>query len=318
MIYDGFIFFNELDLLELRLKTLYDYVDCFIIVEAKKTFTNQDKELNFENNRTRFEKYLDKIEYIEIDEFPSSYTSAWEREHYQRSMIEEGYKNANDDDIVIVSDLDEIESPYALKRAKSILKKHPERIIKFEMLNCWYYLNYVDQKSFFWAGSTAYTVSEAKRYHSECKGSYPLDENGGLTPQTARSWNDYTTVPCAGWHFSYMGGVESIKKKIRAFSHQEYNSDEWLDDNRVIEMIESGKDLFDRGISDFVSIPIDTLLPRPILINSAYYKPWICDFKRISRKKYFRLKIKYLCETTYLWHIYRVLRETKKYLIKSS
>lgn len=311
MIFDGFTFFNEIELLELRLEIMWDYVDRFIIVESRKTFTNVDKELNYKKNRERFKKFWNKIEYVVIDEFPSDCKNAWDCEHYQRNAIYRGVKSAKPDDILIVSDLDEIISPYGLKRIKNILTKNPEKLLRLELLQSWYFFNYVDQKSLFLAAPIAYTIGEAEKKHEKCLGTYPLDKNGYILPQTARSWSVCMKVPCAGWHFSYMGGVEKIKKKIRAFSHQEYNTEEWLDDERIINMIESGKDLFNRDTGDFVSIPLSDFMPEQIKTNPEKYKDMLCDYRPISHKKYLKLKIKYLFETTWLRNIYRVLRQIK-------
>lgn len=217
MVFDGFTFFNELELLELRLETMYDSVDRFIIVESRKTFTNQDKRLYFDENKEKFNKYMDKIEYVVIDEFPVSCTSAWDREHYQRDAIYRGVKKTSPDDILIISDLDEIISPYGIGRIKKLLKKNPEKILKLELLNTWYFLNYVDQKQFFWTAPVAYNIDEAEKSHSGCRGSYELDSLGRITPQTARSWNHCTIVPCAGWHFSYMGDLNELRKKFKHF-----------------------------------------------------------------------------------------------------
>lgn len=312
MIYDGFTFFNELELLELRLETMWEYVDRFIIVESRKTFTNQDKELYFEGNKDSFAKYMDKIEHVVIDEFPIDCKGAWDCEHYQRDAIYRGVKNANPGDILIVSDLDEIVSPYGVGQIRSILRQNPEKILRLELLHAWYFLNYVDQQKFFLAAPVAYTIGEAEKKHQKCLGEYPLDARGRITPQTARSWNDCTKVQCAGWHFSYMGGIERIKKKVQAFSHQEYNTDEWLDTQRIINTIKSGQDLFDRGIADFVSIPIDYFMPEPVKKNPKKYKDWLCDYRPISGKKYLRLRIKYLCETTWLRGIYHwIIRKVR-------
>lgn len=308
MIFDGFTFFNELELLELRLEIMWEYVDRFILVEAKRTFTNEKKALYYEENKEKFRRFWDKIEYVVIDEFPDECKTAWDREYYQRNAIYRGLKNTNAQDILLVSDLDEIISPYGIKRVQQILRRNPNKILNLELLNCWYFLNYVDQKAFFLSAPRACTVEEAKRCHKECKGTYMLDNSGRMLPQTIRAWNECETVPCAGWHFSYMGGIKRIKKKIQAFSHQEYNSDEWLDDIRIKKMIESGKDLFDRKISDFASIPVGYFMPKPVKKNPEKYKEWLCEFKPISCGKYFRLRIKYLCETTWIRRIFHKLK----------
>lgn len=292
MIFDGFIFFNELDMLELRLETMWENVDKFILVESKKTFTNVDKPLYYEENKQRFNKYNSKIVHIVIDEFPQDCKDAWDREQFQRNAIWRGVVKAKDDDVLIVSDLDEIISPYGIRRAKKLLEHNSGLLINFELLNFWYYLNYVDQKVFFWSAPKAYTIKTGNK----------------ITPQEARSSKDVFTVQCAGWHFSYIGGIDKIKDKVRAFSHQEYNSDEWLNDERIEQMMKDGKDLFGRGISDFVSLPICNLLPKPIIENIDKYKSFLCEYRPISKRKMMKLRIKYLMETTCLRNVYHLFR----------
>ncbi len=97
------MFFNELDVLEVRLNELYDVVDKFILVEATKTFTNQDKPLWFEKNKERFAHFLNKIEHIIIDEYPE-FDAAWTFENYQRDVIINALKQrCQPEDIVFVN-----------------------------------------------------------------------------------------------------------------------------------------------------------------------------------------------------------------------
>lgn len=313
MVFDGFTFFNEIELLELRLQTMDKFVDRFIIVESKKTFTNNDKPLYYEENREKFKQYWKKIKYIVIDEFPKECKTAWEREYYQRNAIYNGIEGAKDSDILIVSDLDEIISPYGVKRIKHILKKSPEKILKLELLNSWYFLNYVDQKNFFLAAPVAYTIGEAEKFHKECQGTYQLSTEGKIMPQTARAWCNIELVQCAGWHFSYIGGIERIRKKIMAFSHQEYNTEKFLEDNKVQEMIENGEDLFGREIADFVSVPVNYLMPEPVRKSQEKYRSWLCDYRPISKKNRIRLKIKYLVETTILRSAFHKIKGLKSH-----
>ena len=300
MIFDGFTFFNELDLLKLRLDTMWDYVDKFIIVEARKTFTNEDKDLNYEKNKNSFKKYWEKIEYIVIDEFPDECKNAWDREYYQRNAIYQGIKNSKPDDILIVSDLDEIISPYGVKRVKKILKQDHEKVLKLELLNCWYFLNYADYKYFFLAAPVAYCTGHAGEGN---------EKNNILLPQKARALKNCEIVQCAGWHFTYMGGMETIKNKIKSFSHQEYNTEEWLDDSRIMEMIKEGKDLFDRDLSEFGRLPIVYFMPKPVRKNKESYEKYLCDFNPMPMKKKVKLTIKYLCETTWLRSLYHLLKK---------
>jgi beta-1,4-mannosyl-glycoprotein beta-1,4-N-acetylglucosaminyltransferase len=82
-IYDCFTFYNELDLLELRLQELYDHVDHFVLVEANRTFQNNSKPFYFGENQHRFARYMDKIIHIQVNDMPES-TDAWGREAHQR------------------------------------------------------------------------------------------------------------------------------------------------------------------------------------------------------------------------------------------
>jgi hypothetical protein len=106
-VYDCCIFFNELDVLEIRLEELWDVVDKFIIVEAKHTHQGQPKPLYFYEAKERFLPYISKIMHIIVDEFPNCVTT-WDREHYQRDVIARGLKDCKDNDVIIISDADEI------------------------------------------------------------------------------------------------------------------------------------------------------------------------------------------------------------------
>jgi beta-1,4-mannosyl-glycoprotein beta-1,4-N-acetylglucosaminyltransferase len=136
-IYDCFTFFNELELLEIRLNTLYDYVDKFVIVEATKSHTNQPKELFFENNKEKFKQFSDKIIHIIVDEFPpiiqewfaqdiyenNEKKGNWGLENFQRNQIMKGLIDANDEDVIIITDLDEIPVPERIAEYKEILER---------------------------------------------------------------------------------------------------------------------------------------------------------------------------------------------------
>ena len=107
MIYDCFGFFNELDLMEIRLNVLKDVVEKFVLVEAGETHSRKTKPLYFKENAARFAEFRDRIVYVGIERFPDVCVTDWARENYQRNAIADGLKGAKDDD-VLVSDLDEI------------------------------------------------------------------------------------------------------------------------------------------------------------------------------------------------------------------
>ncbi len=113
------MFFNEMSLLTLRLKENFDIVDYFIIVESNLTFSGNDKEYLFEKNKDLYSQYLSKIIHVKVENTP--YTSnPWEREIYQRDCILQGLKqiNLSNNDIILISDCDEIVDNNILKYIK--------------------------------------------------------------------------------------------------------------------------------------------------------------------------------------------------------
>ena len=114
-IVDSFIFYNELKMLNYRLSVLYPIVDHIIIVEATKTFSGKPKQLYFQENRDKFAPFLDKIIHVIDDELIDSSNfgngvDSWTNEAHQRNYINKGVEklNLNDDDLLMISDCDEI------------------------------------------------------------------------------------------------------------------------------------------------------------------------------------------------------------------
>ena len=113
MVYDCFPFFNELDILKVRLNVLSDVVDRFIIEESTVTFSGQPKELCFEQNKEMFAEFLDRITYIVVDDSPVE-ALTHERDYFQKNKLIQGLKDAKEDDVIIFGDLDEIPEELAL------------------------------------------------------------------------------------------------------------------------------------------------------------------------------------------------------------
>lgn len=117
-IFDCFTFFNEIDLLKIRLSLLNEVVDYFVIVEMNKTFTGINKNFNLEANKAFFDEYREKIIYLKIKDIPNFKgidDVEWEREYFQRNCIMRGIVNCEPSDIIIISDVDEIPNPEVLK-----------------------------------------------------------------------------------------------------------------------------------------------------------------------------------------------------------
>ncbi|HEX4957658.1 MAG TPA: hypothetical protein VFV46_05730 [Lacibacter sp.] len=247
-IFDCFTFFNELDLLEFRLKFLHDVVDHFVIAESNLTHAGKPKPYYFEEAKSRFAPWQQKIIYLPVQQSTegldfnttiTKYTptsAAWQLENGQRNALQQINPQLADDDKVLLSDLDEIPDPGVLKR--TTISNSPlslSMIFHYYFLNC---QNVGDEH--WWNGSI---VCSGKQFKE-------------LGPQTLRdNRNNYPRVKKAGWHFSYLGGVEKIKQKIQSFAHTEFNKEEYLQDENIIKAMLEGKDIFNRpgAVYQFVS-----------------------------------------------------------------
>jgi len=237
-IVDCFTFFNELDLLEFRLKLLNDHVDHFVIAESNLTHSGQPKPFYFEENKARFEQWKEKIIYLPVKQnteglvFSSeiSYnpqSAAWKLENGQRNALAAAKDSIADNDLVLLSDLDEMPDQALLKKIKP-----GNSPVVLSMLFHYYFLNCQNAGHERWWNGTI--ASTGKQFNTS-------------TPQELRNQrNDLPVVKKAGWHFSYLGGLEKIKQKIRSFAHTEFNKEEFLSDENIMEAMEKGKDIFKR------------------------------------------------------------------------
>jgi hypothetical protein len=237
-IFDCFPFNNELDILDTRLQELFDVVDRFIIVEAKYTHSGRPKELNFNNNLNRYSEYLSKITYLVIEKFPeiegSVTDKSWARERYQRDYIMNGLTGCQGNDIIIISDCDEIPNKQTIQniKKKGIDGKH------FTLEMDLYYYN---------------TTTKAVDKWKEAK----VADYRTLTtlgPCGLRYATDYVVIANAGQHRSYFGGVSSIIEKIENTAHQEYNTPEMKDPQRIAKAITEGTDVFGRNTVKFEKV----------------------------------------------------------------
>lgn len=253
MVYDCFIFFNELDLLEIRLNELDDVVDKFVLVEANKTFQYKPKPFIFDENKERFSKFLHKIIHIKLTEYPLFIPvinpfSPWKIEYFQRNSILKGLVNCKPDDIILISDVDEI------PRAEVLREKIAQGVSKIYGLKMDMFMYFFDNRLIFDGGSNM-DKEESKNgiWHCTVLLPYKLLKKKPfkirkIIMRTKRKGEVYEILPNAGWHFTYIGGVEKIVEKIEAFSHTEYNLEEFKDEKNIIKLIKNGKDLFGRDL----------------------------------------------------------------------
>lgn len=243
MIYDCFTFYNELEILEIRLNTLNEVIDKFVIVEANETFTGLPKEYIFEKNKQKFEKFLDKIIYIpmKFPEFLNKTTQElpWAKENYQRNYIKEGLKQAQPKDIILISDVDEIPNPQSIKKYQNL-----KGIKALDMHMFYFYLNNISKFHIWSKGTRMLFYKDFLSILDNDKIFYDIilqeDLNKATTPNKIRLYEGKKIrhfYPC-GWHFSYIGGIERIVKKIESFSHQEWrekNPDSLEESKRMLQ-----------------------------------------------------------------------------------
>lgn len=202
-IFDCFQFYNELDLLEVRLAELYPVVDRFILVEATYTHAGAAKPLHYAGNRARFAAYADKIVHIVVAEDPGGF--AWNREAYQRDAILRGLGECRPSDMILISDADEILRAPVVER----LRREPDEGATFFAPHLDIFLYFLDLKAPDpWVSVAAAPWELIRRIGAN--GARYLAKQGIGRP-----------VPDAGWHFTWMGGADRFRAKLEAFAHRE-------------------------------------------------------------------------------------------------
>ncbi len=295
--YDCFTFFNELDLLKMRLNILNDYVDFFVLVESNKTHSGKSKDLVFERNKNQFSDFSHKIIHIIVDDMPElKDTNRWVLENFQRNAIMRGLTKCDASDLILISDLDEIPNPAKIKEVKKILIKksaqngliyqtyqHFKRLVYKLSQNSTIkkYLEYFTPKS-------AKTVSfKQNLYYYYINGFINTDWLGSKavlykdliscfhsSPQEIREVRPKNSIPAGGWHFSYLLTPEQISEKIKSFAHSEFDKKEFTGIEAIKNNIANGKDLFGRN-ENITYVKIDSSYPKWILDNVDNYQRYI-------------------------------------------
>ena len=279
-IYDCFTFYNEFDLLELRLRELYDLVDYFVLVEANRTFQNNEKPLYFTDDldNPRWASYRNKIVLVQVTDMPVA-TDAWGRERHQRDAIMYGCKDADAMDIIMISDADEIPRPETVTR----LRTSTELIWGFRMplFNFKYNYMMVTQDLYsVWSGALRRSTldsSEDFRRMRHTLNSCPYDFSDG----------NVAIIEHAGWHFTYLGTDEFVRNKIQSFAHEETNKPEILDQVDIDDSILRGTGII-RTDSDYLFSPIavDDYLPRTIIDNPTEFDSHLIKTDAKSARHY--------------------------------
>ena len=266
MVYDCFQFFNELDILKIRLNVLAPVVDKFVISEATETFSGLKKPLYYEENKELFAEFQDKIIHVVVDDTPQGDTHY--RDTFQKNAVTRGLEGCKDEDIIIFSDLDEIPNP---DKIREILQNfHEDKIYHFAQRLFYCYLNMEEVSGSLLSYAGEFEGVEHKKWIGTKMCSYKLLREQNLKLGELRFPERKEIgirVEDGGWHFGYMGGhgEKDIKKRVQekvvSAAHQEYNSKHVL--SNVTDQIKDGKDIFGRN-AQFVRCEIDDSFPQYI------------------------------------------------------
>jgi len=298
MIYDCFTFFNELELLDLRLHELAGVVDKFVLVEATRTHTNKPKPLHYQENRARFAEFHDKIIHIIVDDLPVS-KDPWIPENFQRNCIARGLVNCRPDDFVLVSDLDEVPRATIVEKMSREISFHDNlfsnavhaalnsRPVKSVFHRRGFRRRLRKNHPFIWKFDQTLF-----RHFMNCR-----SPGGGYGTRMLRfrdfscaeevRHSGYKVVKDAGWHFTWMGGVERIRQKLAAYAHQEHNQPQFADPKHLARAINEGNPLFSED-DRLEFVPLDNSFPRYLLEHPEKFSNWI---KPVEPVKTFAAKI---------------------------
>ena len=268
MIYDCFSYWDEDLLLDLRLNVLNNFVDYFVIVEGNKTWQNNPKKLRF--NIKKFKKFEKKIIYIPVEDMPDG-DDPYSRENFQRNCISRGIKNAKDDDLIIISDLDEIPNPNLINNFKVSM-----RYAVFKQKHFYYKINLLSKNNPSWLGSRICVKKYLKSpqwlrdLKFKKRSFWRLDK-----------FRLNNIIEDGGWHFCNLKTPKELLYKYSnlcetndPYHFNEKIDQKYLDLNEIKKRIDLGKDIIGRN-DTFQKIEIDSTFPDYINENKSIYKDWI-------------------------------------------
>ena len=241
-IYDCFQYFDEDLLLDIRLNVLNQYVKKFVITEATYTHNGAKKELNF--NINNFKKFKDKINYLVIDQPPTNLLefvknepehekgeklilNGMARDYFQRENLVKGIDEAKENDMILISDLDEIPD-----LSKLNLSKIKKKIIIFEQKMFYYKLNLIYENCS-WYGTKACRKKDliSPQWLRNIKAKkYPFWRLDTLFSN--KKYQNLKIIPNGGWHFTNMKNAKDLHHKMNNFAHHpEYEDTKYSEED---------------------------------------------------------------------------------------
>lgn len=280
-LFDCFTFFNELDLLEIRLETLDPAVDFFVVAEAPITYRADPKPLYFELNKKLFAKFLPKLRHIIVDDLPTEkgFEQNWQRETLQRSALERGLDNARDDDIIMLSDLDEISTPAKIKEA--ITWRGTLRVFHMRFLS--YFANCESHPgNAYWVGTgmTEYGLAKGRFEYvlKKLPAHLRMRPNASLRKKLSMCLKEIAIllsrglrirrIRNGGHHFSWLGGADKVLQKRGALSIHggQIFPEDYLTDSGAAKVVNK---------AIVTALPLDGSMPS--ILNSKKFEHLIAE-----------------------------------------
>lgn len=236
-------------MLECRLNYLDRYVDRFVIVESDRTFSGIKKDLNFELHKSRYERYLHKIIYLPYISDGIKFSTNWHFEFSQRDHISKALEQFSSDDIVFVSDVDEIPNPQIFQDVQTFLHQGDSLVARLNQIVLIYNLKTKQENGWMRCyASKVKTVIEQTPSWLRSR-----DEQRVLHYFSIRPEKEYPQIQTryfqnAGWHLCYFMDADHVVKKIESFSHNELNTPFFKDKERIQKCISERIDMYERPI----------------------------------------------------------------------
>ena len=269
-IFDCFSYWDEDLLLDLRLNVLNDLVDFFVIIEGNKTWQNNPKKFRFDINK--YNKFKEKIIYVKVEDLPDG-DNPYLRENFQRNCISRGLKKSTGEDLIIISDLDEIPNPQGILKFN---KKMKYAVLKQK--HYYYKINLQSETNPYWYGSRICVKKFLK------------------SPQWLRNlkfkrrpfWRIdkfrlNNIIENGGWHFCNLKTPEELLYKYKNLCEtndphifKEKIDGKYLNVAEITKRINSGQDIIGRE-ETYKAQNFDSSFPEYILRNKDLYKKWIAN-----------------------------------------
>jgi hypothetical protein len=256
-IYDCFTFYNEFDLLEIRLRELYDHVDHFVLVEADRTFQNRPKSLLYQENKERYATWADKIIYVSVTDMPQG-DNAWTREEHQRNAIMRGCSDAAPEDIIIIADCDEIPRAAAVNQLRA--SKQTVFGLRMPLFNFKFnYMRTTPGEYDLWAMAARRAVFDQYSPEQLRNARFQFNHYGYAAVQ-----DDFEVIEHAGWHFGYLGNKEYLIDKVQSFSHTEVNRPDFIEQIDIDASIRERKEWNRQQSNQYKIVELDDYFPAAV------------------------------------------------------